>query len=104
MPRVAGKALRTIKPEVVTALRKKLNGLPKVEDLTLSKTDAVRGLRKEIEAARTEKGYSYQQIAKMLSDSGVSVNARAIQVALGSNDVDGDGAAGETNAKANAKN
>jgi ribosome-binding protein aMBF1 (putative translation factor) len=101
MPRVAGKSLRTIKPEVVTSLRKKLNGLPKVEEMTLSKTDVIRGLRKEIEAARVDKGYSYQQIAKMLSESGVSVNARAIQVALTT--ADSDGARRETNAETDAK-
>ena len=90
MGREAGKPLRSLKPEVVKDLRKKLNALPKVEEVNLSKTDVIRKLRTEIETARKEKGYSYKKIAEVLSESGVAVSGRAIQIALTNADGDSD--------------
>jgi hypothetical protein len=84
MSRTKGDSARSIKPEVVKALRKKLKDLPNVNELGLSKADAVRELRSEIEELRTTKGYTYKKIAEICSESGVIVSAPTIKAALAS--------------------
>lgn len=97
MGRQPGKPLRSIKPEVVKELRRKLRALPKLEEVGLSKTDVIRSLSDEIEIARKEKGYSYKKIAETLSEAGVKVSGRAVQIAL--TKADGEKPHGEAGAK-----
>jgi hypothetical protein len=86
MGRVKGTPTRSIKSETVKDLRKKLKALPKAEELGVSKTDAIRELRPEIEAAREEKGYSYKKIAEILSEAGLVISGPGIRMVLTSTD------------------
>lgn len=73
---------RTINPSTVKELKKTLSSLPQAKSSELSKSDVIRQLRKEIEVTK-DKGYSYRQIAKILSEkAGIPISSQAIQIAL----------------------
>ena len=82
MPNPERKTYRTIDPAKVKELKKALTVLPESRNPELSKTDVIRQLRAEIDAARA-KGYTFNKIGEILSDkAGVKISGRAIQIAL----------------------
>lgn len=76
------KTLRTVTPETVASVKKKLKALPKMEQRKLTKSEAIRELAAEIEDLRATKGYSYAAVAEEMKKSGLDVSGRTLQIAL----------------------
>ena len=76
------KTLRTVTPETVASVKKKLKALPKMEERKLTKSEAIRELAAEIEELRKTKGYSYAAVAEEMKKSGLDVSGRTLQIAL----------------------
>lgn len=76
------KVLRTVTPETVASVKKKLKALPKMEERKLTKSEAIRELAAEIEELRTNKGYSYAAVAEEMKKYGLDVSGRTLQIAL----------------------
>jgi outer membrane protein assembly factor BamA len=79
---MAEKTLRAVTAETVAGLRKKLKALPSVEEKKLTKSEVIRDLADVIQELRAEKGYTYAAVAKVISEHGVKVSGRSIQIAL----------------------
>ena len=76
------KTLRTVTPEMVANVKKKLKALPRMEERKLTKSEAIRELAAEIEELRTTKGYSYAAVAEEMKKYGLDVSGRTLQIAL----------------------
>jgi hypothetical protein len=82
MTTTARKTYRTIDPTKVKELKSALVKLPEAKKAELSKSEVIRELRGEIDAAR-KKGYTYKQIGEILTEkAGTTISGRAIQLAL----------------------
>lgn len=88
----ARKTYRQIDPTKVKELKTALTKLPEVKKPELSKSEVIRELREEIEAARG-RGYTYKQLGEILTEkAGTTISGRAIQLALATDSTAKDGA------------
>jgi len=69
-----------IKIETIEALKEKIKNAPEIEKekKTVSKQEAIKELRRDIEALQ-KKGYSLEEIAKFMSDGGLPITTPTLK-------------------------